>query len=51
VVLKVHDDTITIQDSPSKEYNIPKDVVEAFDGHEVYLKLTTDELDRYKTKI
>lgn len=51
IVVKVHSDTIAIQDTPRKEYIVPKDTVEGFDGNEVYLKLTKKELEKYETKI
>jgi hypothetical protein len=34
VVVKVHDDTIAIQNTPRKEYIIPKETVEGIDGNE-----------------
>lgn len=51
VVVKVHGDTIAIQDTPRKEYIVPKDTVEGFDGNEVYLRLTKKQLEKYETKI
>jgi len=51
VVVKVHGDTIAIQNTPRKEYIIPKDTVEGIDGNEVYLRLTKKELEKYGTKI
>jgi Uncharacterized protein conserved in bacteria (DUF2171) len=51
VVIKVHGDTIAIQDTPKKEYIVPKDTVEGFDGNEVCLKLTKKELEKYETTI
>ena len=31
-------------------YRIPKDVVEGFDGHAVSLKVSKNELEKYKTQ-
>jgi hypothetical protein len=51
VVVKAHGDTIAIQDNPKKEYILPKDAVEEFDGHELYLGVTKSELEKYEAKI
>jgi hypothetical protein len=32
-------------------YRIPKDVVEGFDGHAVSLKISKNELEKYKTQM
>ena len=41
-------DTFTVMQGASKEYNIPKSVVEGFDGSELYLSIPYSEVQKYK---
>ena len=41
-------DTFTVMQGASREYNIPKSVVEGFDGSELYLSIPYSEVQRYK---
>jgi hypothetical protein len=41
-------DTFTVMQGASREYNIPKSVVEGFNGSEVYLSMPFVEVQRYK---
>jgi hypothetical protein len=41
-------DTVTIMQGASREYNIPKSVVQGFNGSEVFLSIPYNELMKYK---
>jgi hypothetical protein len=41
-------DTFTVMQGASREYNIPKSVVEGFDGSELYLSIPYSEVQTYK---
>ena len=41
-------DTFTVMQGASREYNIPKSVVEGFDGSELYLSIPYSEVQKYK---
>jgi hypothetical protein len=41
-------DTFTVMHGASREYNIPKSVVEGFDGSELYLSIPYSEVQKYK---
>ena len=41
-------DTFTVMQGASREYNIPKPVVEGFDGSELYLSIPYSEVQKYK---
>jgi hypothetical protein len=43
-------DMFTILKGASREYRLPKSAVEAFNGAEVFLKITYNELQAYKTQ-
>ena len=41
-------ETFTVMQGASREYNIPKSAVEAFDGSELYISIPFSEVLRYK---
>ena len=41
-------DTFTVMQGASREYNIPKSAVEAFDGSELYISIPFSEVQSYK---
>ncbi len=41
-------DTFTVMQGVSREYDIPKSAVEAFDGSELYLSIPFSEVLKYK---
>lgn len=43
-------DTFTIYKGASREYKVPKDEVEGFNGAEVLLKISYSELQKYKVQ-
>lgn len=49
-VIEIEESTITLERGPTTEYVIPKDRVEGFDGSEVTLSITYNELAQYKRK-
>ena len=51
IVVGVSDENIIIQKGVTKEVIISKKNVEGFDGHEVFLNITSDELKRHEIKI
>ena len=46
-VISESGDTFTVMQGASREYNIPKSAVEAFDGSELYISLPFSEVLRY----
>jgi hypothetical protein len=42
------DSVVIITEGARKEYKIPKSQVDAFNGAEVFLKLTIGELEKYR---
>lgn len=47
-VIEIEENTITLERGPTKEYVIPKDKAEGFDGSEVSLSLKYRELEGYE---
>jgi hypothetical protein len=47
-VISESGDTFTVMQGASREYNIPKSAVEAFDGSELYISIPFSEVQRYK---
>jgi len=47
-VISESGETFTVMQGASREYNIPKSAVEAFDGSELYLSIPFSEVQRYK---
>lgn len=47
-VISESGETFTVMQGASREYNIPKSAVEAFDGSELYLSIPFPEVLRYK---
>lgn len=47
-VISESGDTFTVMQGASREYNIPKSVVEGFDGSELYLSIPYSEILKYK---
>lgn len=50
-VFAVAGDEITVMGSRSLEYNIPKSCVEGFNGSEVFLNISFNELRNYEVKV
>jgi hypothetical protein len=50
-VFAVAGDVITIMGSRSREYNIPKTLVEGFNGSEVFLNINFNDLSKYEVKL
>lgn len=51
IVVGVSDKCIFIQKGVTREVILPKEKVEGFDGNEVFLKVTSEELKRHEIKI
>lgn len=49
-IIEIEADTITIERGPTAEYVIPKSQVEGFNGSEVTLLMTFQELGQYRKK-
>ena len=47
-VISESGETFTVMQGASREYNIPKSAVEAFDGSEPYISIPFSEVLRYK---
>jgi hypothetical protein len=47
-VISESGETFTVMQGASREYNIPKSTVEAFDGSELYISIPFSEVLRYK---
>ena len=47
-VISESGDTFTVMQGASREYNIPKSAVEAFDGSELYISIPFSEVLSYK---
>lgn len=47
-VISESGDTFTVMQGASREYNIPKSAVEAFDGSELYISIPFSEVISYK---
>jgi hypothetical protein len=47
-VISESGETFTVMQGASREYNIPKSAVEAFDGSELYISIPFSEVLRYK---
>jgi hypothetical protein len=47
-VISESGETFTVMQGASKEYNIPKSAVEAFDGSELYISIPFSEVLSYK---
>ncbi len=47
-VISESGETFTVMQGASREYNIPKSAVEAFDGSELYISIPFSEVQRYK---
>lgn len=47
-VISESGDTFIVMQGASREYNIPKSAVEAFDGSELYISIPFSEVLRYK---
>jgi hypothetical protein len=47
-VISESGETFTVMQGASREYNIPKSAVEAFDGSELYLSIPFSEVQNYK---
>jgi hypothetical protein len=45
------DRNVIIQKGVTREVILPKENVEGFDGHEVFLNVTSEELKRHEIKI
>ena len=50
-VFAVLGDEVTIMGSRNREYNIPKSLVEGFNGSEVFLNINFDDLPKYEVKV
>ena len=51
IVVGISDQNVFIQKGVTREVTLPKEYVEGFDGNEVFLKVTSEELKRYEMKI
>ena len=51
IVVGVSDQNIIIQKGVTREVILPKENVEGFDGNEVFLSVTSEELKRHEIKI
>ena len=51
IVVGVSDRNVVIQKGVTREVILPKENVEGFDGHEVFLNVTSEELKRHELKI
>lgn len=47
-IISESDDTFTVMQGASREYNIPKSTVDGFDGSEVFLSIPYREVMMYK---
>jgi hypothetical protein len=47
-VISESGETFTVMQGASREYNIPKSAVEAFDGSELYISIPFSDVLRYK---
>jgi hypothetical protein len=47
-VISESGETFTVMQGASREYNIPKSAVEAFDGSELYISIPFSEVQSYK---
>jgi len=50
-VFAVLGDEVTIMGSRSREYKLPKSCIEGFNGSEVFLKISFNELGNYAVKV
>lgn len=48
-IIAISGDTITILQGTKREYLVPKSHVEGFNGSEVFLDLSINDLERYKS--
>ena len=51
IVVGVSDQNVIIQKGVTKEVFLPKENVEGFDGNEVFLSVTSEELKKHEIKI
>ena len=51
IVVGVSDQNIIVQKGVTREVILPKESVEGFDGNEVFLNMTSEELKRHEIKI
>jgi len=51
IVVGVSDRNVIIQKGVTREVILPKENVDGFDGHEVFLNVTSEELKRHEIKI
>ena len=51
IVVGVSDANIIIQKGVTREVILPKENVQGFDGHELFLNVTGEELKRHEIKI
>ncbi|NOJ26421.1 MAG: hypothetical protein DA330_00200 [Nitrososphaera sp.] len=49
-VIDIEEDTIILELGPTAEYEIPKSKVEGFDGAEVSLSISFQDLKQYRKK-
>jgi hypothetical protein len=47
-VISESGDTFTVMQGTHREYNIPKSIVEGFDGSELYLSIPYSEVQKYQ---
>ena len=51
IVVGVSDQNVIIQKGVTKEAFLPKENIEGFDGNEVFLSVTSEELKKHEIKI